>query len=177
VTDQYSQYGTEVVSVAEREAIHTLEEILHTKLPIAEHTTDTHGATELVFALFDLLGLRFIPRLRDAGDLRLHRLGPPSGLPVDAVLRSKARPERITEQYDQLLRLAGSLKRGWVPASLLITRMENSSPQTPLAAAPNTAGSSAPTSCFSTAPTPSYAPGSSGNSTRARPSMLSVATS
>jgi hypothetical protein len=32
---------------------------------------------------------------------------------VDAVLRSKARPERITEQYDQLLRLGGSLKRGW----------------------------------------------------------------
>ncbi len=100
VTDQYSQYGTKVVSVAEREAIHTLEEILHTKLPIAEHTTDTHGATELVFALFDLLGLRFIPRLRDAGDLRLHRLGPPTGLPVDAVLRSKARPERITNAVE-----------------------------------------------------------------------------
>jgi TnpA family transposase len=65
VSDQYSQYGTKVVSVAEREAIHTLEAILHTQLPIAEHTTDTHGATELVFALFDLLGLSFIPRLRD----------------------------------------------------------------------------------------------------------------
>src|SRR5450755_3243666 len=45
VSDQYSQYGTKVVSVAEREAIHTLEAILHTQLPIAEHTTDTHGAT------------------------------------------------------------------------------------------------------------------------------------
>jgi TnpA family transposase len=134
VSDQYSQYGTKVVSVAEREAIHTLEEILHTELPIAEHTTDTHGATELVFALFDLLGLSFIPRLRDAGELRLHRLGPPTGLPVEAVLRGKARPERIVEHYDQLLRLAGSLKRGWVPASLLITRLKNS-PQTPLAAA------------------------------------------
>jgi TnpA family transposase len=64
-------------------------------LPITEHTTDTHGATEIVFALFDLLGLRFIPRLRDAGDLRLHRLGAPTGLPVDAVLRSRARPERV----------------------------------------------------------------------------------
>lgn len=39
VTDQYSQYGTTVVSVAEREAIHTFEAILHTQLPIAEHTT------------------------------------------------------------------------------------------------------------------------------------------
>jgi hypothetical protein len=46
VSDQFSQYGTKVVSVAEREAIHTLEAILHTQLPILEHTTDAHGATE-----------------------------------------------------------------------------------------------------------------------------------
>ncbi len=135
VTDQYSQYGTKVVSVAEREAIHTLEAILHTQLPILEHTTDTHGATEIVFALFDLLGLSFIPRLRDAGDLLLHLLGPPSGLAVDVVMRSRARPDRITEQYDDLLRIAASLKRGWVPASLLITRLKNATPQSPLAAA------------------------------------------
>jgi TnpA family transposase len=82
-----SQYGTKVVSVAEREAIHTLEAILRTQLPIIEHTTDTHGATEIVFVLFDLLGLRFIPRLRDAGDLMLHLLDPSTGLPVDAVMR------------------------------------------------------------------------------------------
>jgi TnpA family transposase len=135
VSDQYSQYGTKVVSVAEREAIHTLEAILHTQLPIVEHTTDTHGATEIVFALFDLLGLRFIPRLRDAGDLLLHLLGPPTGLPVDVVMRSRARPQRILEHYDDLLRTAASLKRGWVPASLLITRLKNATPQSPLAAA------------------------------------------
>ena len=135
VSDQYSQYGTKVVSVAEREAIYTLEAILDTQLPIAEHTTDTHGATELVFALFDLLGLSFIPRLRDAGDLRLHRLGEPTGLPLDVVLRSRARPARIVEQYDHLLRAAASLKRGWVPASLLITRVKKTTPQSPLAAA------------------------------------------
>jgi TnpA family transposase len=135
VSDQYSQYGTKVVSVAEREAIHTLEAILHTQLPIAEHTTDTHGATELVFALFDLLGLRFIPRLRDATTLRLYLLGDPTGLAVDAVLRSRARPQPIREQYDDMLRTAASLKRGWVPASLLITRLKNATPQTPLATA------------------------------------------
>ncbi len=135
VSDQYSQYGTKVVSVAEREAIHTLEAILYTQLPITEHTTDSHGATELVFALFDLLGLSFIPRLRDAGELRLPRLGAPTGLPVDAVLRYRARPDRIRDQYDDLLRTAASLKRGWVPASLLITRLKNATPQSPLAAA------------------------------------------
>jgi TnpA family transposase len=135
VSDQYSQYGTKVVSVAEREAIHTLEAILHTQLPIAEHTTDTHGATELVFALFDLLGLRFIPRLRDATSLRLYRLGDPTGLPVDNLLRTRARTDAIREHYDDMLRVAASLKRGWVPASLLIARLQNATPNTPLAKA------------------------------------------
>ena len=135
MSDQYSRYGTKVVSVAEREAIHTLEASLHTQLPILEHTTDTHGATEIVFALFDLLGLRFIRRLRDAGHLLLHLLGPPTGLPVDPVMRGRARPQRIIEQYDDLLRTAASLKRGWVPASLLIARLKNATPQSPLAAA------------------------------------------
>jgi hypothetical protein len=34
-----------------------------------------------------------------------------------------------------MLRTAASLKRGWVPASLLITRLKNATPQSPLAAA------------------------------------------
>jgi TnpA family transposase len=41
------------------------------------------------------------------------------------VLRSRARPQRVREHYDDLLRTAASLKRGWVPASLLITRLKN----------------------------------------------------
>ncbi|MGH3263426.1 MAG: Tn3 family transposase, partial [Trebonia sp.] len=76
-----------------------------------------------------------IPRLRDAGDLQLYLLGTPTGLPVDTVLRAKAHPGRVVEHYSDLQRIAGSLKRGWVPASLLITRLKNSSPRTPLAAA------------------------------------------
>jgi TnpA family transposase len=65
----------------------------------------------------------------------LHLLGPRPGLPVDAVMRGCARPQRILEQYDDLLRTAASLKRGWVPASLPIARLKNATPQSPLAAA------------------------------------------
>jgi TnpA family transposase len=46
-----------------------------TALAILEHTTDTAGATEIILALFDLLGLRFTPRLRDIGSRRLYRSG------------------------------------------------------------------------------------------------------
>jgi len=47
-----------------------------TELPIAEHTSDTAGYTDLVFSLFDLLGLQFSPRLRDLGDQKLYRIDP-----------------------------------------------------------------------------------------------------
>jgi TnpA family transposase len=53
-----------------------LDEVLgnETELPLLEHTTDTHGYTDIVFALFDLLGLQFSPRLRDLANQRLCRI-------------------------------------------------------------------------------------------------------
>ena len=59
-----------------RDATYVLDEILdnETELSIVEHTTDTAGYTDLVFALFDLLGMQFAPRLRDLGDQSLFRM-------------------------------------------------------------------------------------------------------
>ena len=73
-SDQFSQYGTKVIPATVRDATYVLDEILdnETELPILEHTTDTAGYTEIVFALFDLLGLQFSPRIRDLGDQRLY---------------------------------------------------------------------------------------------------------
>lgn len=76
VSDQHSTYATRVIPATVRDATYVLDGILdnETELPIVEHTTDTAGYTEIVFALFDLLGLRFSPRIRDLGDQRLYRL-------------------------------------------------------------------------------------------------------
>ena len=75
-SDQFSQYGTKVVPATVRDATYVLDEILdnETELLIIEHTTDTAGYTDLVFALFDLLGMQFAPRIRDLGDQRLFRI-------------------------------------------------------------------------------------------------------
>jgi TnpA family transposase len=77
-SDQLSQYGTKFVPVTVRDSTYVLDEICNneTELPIREHTTDTAGATEIIFALFDLLGFRFAPRLRDLNDRRLFASGP-----------------------------------------------------------------------------------------------------
>ena len=49
-----------------KDAPYLLDAILdnETELSILEHTTDTAGYTDVMFALFDLLGLQFSPRLR-----------------------------------------------------------------------------------------------------------------
>jgi TnpA family transposase len=126
-SDQFSQYGTKVIPATVRDATYVLDEILdnETELPIVEHTTDTAGYTELVFALFDLLGLQFAPRIRDLGDQHLYRvdrthtyrhLGPR--------LKGTIKRDRILRRWDDLLRVAGSLKLGWVTASLFISKLQ-----------------------------------------------------
>ena len=113
--DQFSQYGTKVIPATVRDATYVFDEILdnETELPHLEHTTDTAGYTEIVFALFDLLGLQFSPRIRDLGDQRLfrvdrqkrhHHLGP--------LLKGRVNRDRILRRWDDLLRVARLLKLG-----------------------------------------------------------------
>jgi hypothetical protein len=86
-SDQSNQYGVKVTISTLRDAPCVLDEILdnETELPIVEHATDTAGFTELVFGLFDLLGLQFSPRIRDLEQLSsslsrqgVTRMGKPS---------------------------------------------------------------------------------------------------
>jgi TnpA family transposase len=136
-SDQYSQYASKVVAATVRDATHTLDGILdnQTVLPIAEHTTDTHGYTEMIFGAYDLLGLRFAPRIRDLDRQRLYRHGPTPAVDTAELLKHKLRPELITPYWDELLRLAASLRHGWAPASLLLARLQAGSRRNPLARA------------------------------------------
>ena len=46
----------------------------NTILKIREHTTDTLGYTEIIFALCYLLGYYFMPLVRDLKDQQLYRI-------------------------------------------------------------------------------------------------------
>ena len=139
ISDQYAIYGSKIVTLAGRESTYTLDEIVHNPLlEIERHTTDTHGSTDMLFALFDLLGKSFIPRIRDLQSHVDYRLGPGQPeLEVDRTLLRKrsARTEIIIERWDAMQRAAASLKRGWVTPSLLISRLQAQPQQNPLAEA------------------------------------------
>ena len=138
-SDQLSQYGTKPVTITVRDATYVLDELCNeTELPIREHTTDTAGATEIIFALFDLLGFRFTPRLRDLSDRRLFRSGA-----IDMQRYPRLQPhvtgrinrQRILDWWDEMLRAAGSMKLGWVTASLLVQKLQAYPQQNALARA------------------------------------------
>jgi TnpA family transposase len=139
-SDQLSQYGTKFVPVTVRDSTYVLDEICNneTELPIREHTTETAGATEIIFALFDLLGFRFAPRLRDLSERRLFTSGPidMQGYPrLQPHVTGRINRLRILDWWDDMLRVAGSMKLGWVTASLLVQKLQAHPQQNALAAA------------------------------------------
>lgn len=127
-SDQYSQYGTKVVPTTIRDATYVLDEILdnETELAILEHTTDTAGYTDLVFGLFDLLGLQFSPRLADLADQKLFCIDKKIEYKnIKTLISGKINTGLIVRHWDELLRIAGSLKQGFVTASLLISKLQS----------------------------------------------------
>jgi TnpA family transposase len=138
-SDQLSQYGAKVI-VPTKDAAYVLDEILdnETELDILEHTVDTAGHTDRVSGAFDLLGLVFSPRLKDISDQTLYRF-PSTDMSNFESLRNRVRnvinEKLILEHWDDLLRLAGSLKLGWVSASLLLQKLQGISNKNKISAA------------------------------------------
>ena len=127
-SDQYSQFGTKVVPTTIRDATYVLDEILdnETELTILEHTTDTAGYTDLVFGLFDLLGMQFSPRLADLAGKTLYCINKKIKYKnINSLITGKINLELISRHWDELLRIAGSLKQGYVTASLLISKLQS----------------------------------------------------
>ena len=126
-SDQCSQYGTKVIASTSRDATYVLDQILdnETELEILEHTTDTAGYTDLIFALFDLLGMRFAPRIRDSAATRLYRLEGSEPRWADFAPSRVVKRDTITKHWDEMLRIAASLKTGHVTASLLVSRLQS----------------------------------------------------
>lgn len=133
-SDQHSQFGTKVIPATVSEATIVLDGLLdnESELSILEHTTDTGGVTDGIFGLFDLLGMRFSPRIKDIGSQRLYRLGDIKGNRVKAIMRHKINRPLIERGWDDLLRLAATVKTGWAPASLMLTKLQSAPKRSPL---------------------------------------------
>jgi TnpA family transposase len=129
--DQHSVYGTRAISCAPREANYVLDGILEndTVLKIREHTTDTGGFTEPLWGLCVLLGIDFMPRLKDLPDQVLYRVDRSADYgPLEPLLRNVIDIAMIAEQWDPLVRIAASLQDRLTPAHVVLQRLIHASP-------------------------------------------------
>ena len=137
-SDQHSVYATQAISCTPREAGYVLGGILDndTVLTIREHTSDTHGFTEHLFGLCAMLGITFMPRLKDLPDQVLSRIDRDADYgALQPLLRGRINVELILEQWDQLVRLAASLKDRLTPAHVVMQRLVNANASDRLAGA------------------------------------------
>jgi TnpA family transposase len=138
VSDQYSRFGIGIINTNSRDAIHIVNILLNhkTELEIEEHYTDTAGYTDQVFGLTHLLGFRFAPRLRNISDCKLYYIEKKEDFKnIQEVIKGKINTKIIKENYDDILRLAYSIKEGKVSGSLIMGKLGSYARQNSLAKA------------------------------------------
>jgi TnpA family transposase len=138
VSDQFSTFYTKVINTNARDAVHVIDGLLYheTELCIDEHYTDTAGYTDQVFALSHLLGFRFAPRIRDITDVKLYALTKNTAYEnITSIIQGKINTGIIRDNYDDVLRLACSIRNGRVSGSLMMSKLGSYARQNSLATA------------------------------------------
>lgn len=83
-----------------------------------------------------MLGFRFAPRLRDLADAKLYTIQKPSDFPkIESLLRGRINTKIIHENFDNVLRLAHSIREGKVSGSLIMGKLGSYARQNKLATA------------------------------------------
>lgn len=138
ISDQYAPFHTKVINVGVRDATYVLDGLLYheSDLRIEEHYTDTAGFTDHLFALMHLLDFRFAPRIRDLADKRIFVPAGKKDYPaLKSLVGGSINVKAVRSHWDEILRLATSIKQGTVTASLMMRKLGSYPRQNGLAVA------------------------------------------
>lgn len=138
VSDQFTGLNAVVVPGTLRDSLVILGLLLgqETDLAPAEIMTDTAAYADTVFGLFWLLGYQFSPRLADIGDARFWRIDKTADYgPLNGLARNRINIDLVTRNWEDMLRLAGSLKLGRIHAGAIMRVLQIKDRPTTLARA------------------------------------------
>lgn len=138
ISDQFSGLNAIPVPGTLRDSLVLLAVVLEqqTELQPTQIMTDTGAYSDVVFGLFRLLGYRFCPRLADIGGTRFWRSHPEADYgELNGLARQSVKLNLIAEHWDDLLRLAGSLKLGRIPATGIMRTLQTGDRPTRMAQA------------------------------------------
>ena len=136
VDERSALFFSTVITASDREAINVID--MHLGNPIIKstmHSTDTHGSTEVVFAMMNMLGISFAPRIKGIGTQELYSFVNKK-LYID--LGYQILPDHyindqfVENNWDDMLRTMVSLKLGKTSAFQLLKRLNSYAKQNPL---------------------------------------------
>jgi len=128
-SNQFTGFHGIVIPGTVHEGPYLLEGLLEqqTQLQPIEMMADTAAYSDIIFGLFHLLGYQFSPRLADIGAARFWRIDPRADYgALQGVARHQINTALIHHNWDDMVRIAGSLKLGTVSASNLLRTMQGS---------------------------------------------------
>jgi TnpA family transposase len=133
-SDQFSGFKNIVVTGTLRDSLVVLEGLLNqeTGLHPKELMTDTASYSDIIFGLFHILGYQFSPRLADVGESRFWRIDASADYGVmNGLARQTINQSLIMQNWDDILRVAGSLTLGTVNVTDLLRALQgNGHPST-----------------------------------------------
>jgi TnpA family transposase len=138
LSNQFTGLNAILVPGTLRDSLYLLAVVLEqqTELNPTEIMTDTGAYTDVVFGLFWSLGYRFSPRIADIGGARYWRIDPSADYgPLNGIARHRINTRLIKENWEDILRLAGSLKLGVVQATSIMRTLQVGDRPTKLAQA------------------------------------------
>jgi len=126
LADSGPPFRQRVISTNESEAWYVIDGLCNheTEFNIQEHATDTGGSSEHVFGMCALLGFRFTPRLAAPLGRQLWTIGtPPSYGPLDPLVKGRVSTRLITAHWEEIKHVAGSIRHGTSPASVVMRKL------------------------------------------------------
>ena len=129
VADNYAPFYSRPIECTDRDAPFVLDGVLYheSDLDLEEHYTDTHGYTEINFAAFGMVGMRFCPRIRSLHRQRIYCADPGRDHGVlEPVLKRGRRAVNfrlIAEQWDRIGQFYAAFPAGHATASAALQRL------------------------------------------------------
>ncbi|MFJ9181379.1 Tn3 family transposase [Streptomyces sp. NPDC102360] len=140
VNDQVFGIGQMVVPGTPRDSLHILDALLNLDGGVKPEmvATDNASYSDMVFGLFKILGYNFSPRFKDLDDQRFWRAEMDGietggyGPLTDLARTHKVNLKKVTTQWEDMLKVAGSLVTNQVRAYDLLRMFGNHGRPTPL---------------------------------------------
>jgi TnpA family transposase len=132
-------YST-VFSSSERDAAYVIDGLLHNaQFKSDMHSTDTHGYSEIVFAVSYIMNISFAPRIKDISSVSLvsfsQIIGDLENKEYSVLPNHYINTDLITNNWDSILRLITTIKLREHRASTIIKRLSSYTRQHPLLSA------------------------------------------